>query len=41
MHGDTLWKISKKFEVDVKTLTDKNDIEDSNLILPGQEIIFK
>ena len=41
MPGDTLWKISKKLEVDVKTLIDKNDIEDPNLILPGQEIIFK
>ena len=41
MRGDTLGKIAKKLDMDVNTLTEKNNIEDPDLIFAGQEIIFK
>lgn len=38
--GDTLWGISRKFNTTVDNLKVKNNIENSNLIYPGQVLII-
>lgn len=38
--GDTLWGISKKYGVSVQNLVDWNNIQNSNLIYPGQRLIL-
>ena len=38
--GDTLWGISKKYGVSVQNLEDWNNIQNSNLIYPGQRLIL-
>ena len=36
--GDTLWKISRRHNLDLKTLLAYNKLKDPNLIRPGQRI---
>ncbi|MFV0440515.1 MAG: N-acetylmuramoyl-L-alanine amidase [Lachnospirales bacterium] len=38
--GDTLWKISKDLGVSVKSLQEKNNIKNSNLIYVNQKIVY-
>ena len=36
--GDTLWQISKRHNLDLRTLLTYNNLKDPNLIRPGQRI---
>ena len=36
--GDTLWKIAKKFKSKIDDIARVNNIEDENLIKPGQQL---
>ena len=36
--GDTLWKISRRHDLDLRTLLAYNKLKDPNLIRPGQRI---
>ncbi|MDD5014903.1 MAG: LysM peptidoglycan-binding domain-containing protein [Atribacterota bacterium] len=36
--GDNLWNISRKYGVAVAVITDMNNLEDKDLLLPGQKI---
>ncbi|MBN2225570.1 MAG: peptidoglycan DD-metalloendopeptidase family protein [Deltaproteobacteria bacterium] len=38
--GQTLWRISKTYGVDMQTIAEYNDIYDKNLIYAGQEIFI-
>jgi LysM repeat protein len=38
--GDTLWGISRRFKTSVSAITDRNDIQNPNLIRPGRELII-
>jgi LysM repeat protein len=38
--GDTLWKLSKKFNSTVDSIAQLNGIENPDLIYPGQKLII-
>ena len=38
--GDTLWQIAKRYRTSVEKLVELNEIEDENLIFPGQKLII-
>ena len=38
--GDTLWKLAKKFNTTVGEIAEINEIEDPDLIYPGQRLII-
>ena len=38
--GDTLWQIAKRYRTSVEELVELNEIEDANLIFPGQKLII-
>lgn len=38
--GDTLWKIAKRFNTSIDELVYLNDIEDADLIYPGQRLLI-
>lgn len=39
-HGDTLWKIAKKYNTTIDTLVQINDIDNPDVIKPGQKLII-
>lgn len=38
--GDTLWKISRKYGVSIQNIVNWNNIQNANLIYPGQRLIL-
>ncbi|HCC07911.1 MAG TPA: hypothetical protein DEP72_07125 [Clostridiales bacterium] len=38
--GDILWDISKKYNTTIKQIAELNDIENSNIIYPGQKLVI-
>lgn len=40
VEGDTLWSIANKFDISTDTIKWANNIEDENLIKPGQKLII-
>lgn len=38
--GDTLWKLAKRFNTTVEDILAVNDIENPDLIYPGQRLII-
>lgn len=38
--GDTLWEIAQRFGTTVRALVRANDIEDPDLVYPGQELVI-
>lgn len=38
--GDTLWKLAKRFNTTVKDIAAVNDLEDPDLIFPGQKLMI-
>jgi LysM repeat protein len=39
--GDTLWKIAKRYHTTVKSLIETNDIQNPDMIMPGDNIIIQ
>lgn len=39
--GDTLWEIAKRYNTTVKEILEANDIEDPDMIMPGDQIIIQ
>ncbi|WZL73546.1 DUF3794 domain-containing protein [Clostridiaceae bacterium 35-E11] len=39
--GDSLWRIAKRYNTTVKNLVETNDIQDPDLIMPGDQIIIQ
>ena len=39
-NGDTLWKLAKRFNTTVEDILAVNDIENPDLIYPGQRLII-
>lgn len=39
-NGDTLWNIAKKYRTTVEDIADANDIDQDNILMPGQKLLI-